>query len=66
MGSYCFFNVNNTIQADRAFEVPATPGVQFHSLLTVSLTQGVIDHVINETGGPTPTNVVPVDLVSFP
>ena len=66
MGSYCFFNVNNTIQADRAFEVPATPGVQFHSLLTVSLSQGVIDHVINDTGGPTPTNVVPVDLVSFP
>jgi hypothetical protein len=65
-GSYCFFNVNNTIMADRAFEVPATPGVQFHSLLTVSLAEGVIDHVINETGGPTPLNVVPVDLVSFP
>jgi hypothetical protein len=30
------------------------------------LAEGVIDHVINETGGPTPLNVVPVDLVSFP
>ena len=65
VGSYCFFNVNPSIQADHAFEVPVTPGVQFQDLLTVSLTEGTIDHVINETGGATSTDVVPVDLVSF-
>ena len=67
MGSYCYFHVNPSVQADRAFEVPATPGVQFHSLLTVPLGDGMIDHVINETGGPAEgTNAVPVNVVSFP
>jgi hypothetical protein len=27
---------------------------------------GVIEHVINETGGATPSNSTPVDLVSYP
>ena len=67
MGSYCFFNVNPTIQADRAFEVPVSPAVQFHSLLTVPLGDGMIDNIINSTGGPAEgTNAVPVTLVSFP
>ena len=67
MGSYCYFNVNPSIQADRGFEVPVAPGVQFHSLLTVPLGAGMIDNVINTTGGPAEgTNAVPVDVVSFP
>ena len=68
MGSYCYFNVNPTIQADRGFEVPVVTGVQFSSLLTVSLGGvGMIDNVINTTGGPTEeTGTLPVDLVSFP
>jgi hypothetical protein len=68
MGSYCFFNVNPTIQADHGFEVPVAPGVQFHSLLTVSLGgMGMIDNVIDNTGGPTEgTGTLPVTLVSFP
>jgi hypothetical protein len=66
MGSYCFFNVNPSIQADRAFEVPVASGVQFQSLLTVPLGDGTIDNIINSTGGPaTGTNAVPVTLVSF-
>src|SRR5947207_7674879 len=45
-GSYCFFNVNPTIHAARAFEVPDTSGVEVHDILTVSLGGfGVIDHV---------------------
>ena len=67
MGSYCFFNVNPSIQADRAFEVPVASGVKFQSLLTVPLGDGTIDNVINSTGGPAEgTNAVPVDVVSFP
>jgi hypothetical protein len=66
MGSYCFFNVNPSIQADRAFEVPVASGVQFQSLLTVPLGDGTIDNIINSTGGPAEgTNAVPVTLVSF-
>ena len=65
-GSYCFFNVNPTVNAYHAFEVPNTPGVQFHDLLTISLNAGTITHVINDTGATTPINVVPVDIVSYP
>jgi hypothetical protein len=66
MGSYCFFNVNPTVNAYHAFETPVTPGVQFHDLLTISLAAGTITHVINDTGATTPTTVVPVDIVSYP
>ena len=67
MGSYCFFHVNPSIQADRAFEVPVTSSVKFQSLLTVPLGDGKIDNVINDTGGPAEgTNAVPVDVTSFP
>jgi F5/8 type C domain/Putative Ig domain len=67
MGSYCFFNVNPAVVADHAFEAPNTPGVQFHDLLTVSLGGvGVIEHVINSTGGATPSNTTPVDVTSYP
>ncbi|GAA1663066.1 discoidin domain-containing protein [Fodinicola feengrottensis] len=51
VGSYCFFNTNNSIVASHAFEVPDTPGVKFHDLVTVSLGGvGTISHVINNTG----------------
>jgi hypothetical protein len=67
MGSYCYFNVNPAVVADHAFEAPNTPGVQFHDLLTVSLGGvGVIEHVINETGGATPSNTTPVNVTSYP
>jgi F5/8 type C domain len=67
MGSYCYFNVNKSVVADHAFETPTGSGIHFHDILTVSLGGvGVIEHVINETGGATPSNTTPVDLVSFP
>jgi hypothetical protein len=68
LGSYCFFNVNPTIHADRGFEVPVNAGVRFHDLLTVSLGgTGTIDHVINNTGAAAQgTSTIPVDIVSFP
>ncbi len=53
MGSYIFTNVNPDIHVSHAFEVPHTPGVQMHDLLTINLSgPGTIDHVINDTGGP--------------
>ncbi len=67
MGSYCYFNVNPAVVADHAFEAPNASGVQFHDLLTVSLGGvGVIEHVINSTGGATPSNTTPVDVTSYP
>jgi hypothetical protein len=68
VGSYCYFNVDPTVVADRGFEVPNTPGVRFHDLLTVSLGgNGVIANVINTTGAPASgTATVPSYLVSYP
>jgi hypothetical protein len=68
VGSYCYFNVDPTIVAARGFEVPNTPGVKFHDLLTVSLGgQGAITNVINTTGGvATGTATIPSYLVSYP
>jgi hypothetical protein len=72
MGSYSFFNQGVDIYAANAFEVPVTPGVQMHDLLTVFLdpSQGMggIRNVINDTGGSsTIANPdVPVTVVSYP
>ena len=68
VGSYCYFNVNPSIVADRGFEVPVTPGVRFHDLLTVSLGgNGVITNVINTTGAPAQgTATVPSTVVNYP
>ncbi len=50
-GSYIYTNVDPTLHASRAFEVPVTPGVRLHDLVTVSLNgAGTIDHIINNTG----------------
>jgi hypothetical protein len=67
VGSYCFFNVNNAIINDHAFEAPNTAGVQFHDLLTVSLGGvGTISHVINQVGAAVNTTTNNVYLPSFP
>jgi hypothetical protein len=68
LGSYCFFNANPAIVADRGFEVPNRAGVRFHDLLTVSLGGvGVIANVVNTTGGPAQgTATVPSNVVSYP
>jgi hypothetical protein len=67
MGSYCFFNVGPDIHATRAFEVPQTPGVVLHSILTVFLTgNGGIDHVVNDTGAAVNATNQVTNLVSYP
>jgi len=67
-GSYVFFNVNPSVHASRGFEVPVTPGVRMHHLMTVNLSAGTIDHVINDTGGPATTAGIgqPVYVTEFP
>ena len=63
-----YFNVDPTIHAARGFEAPNNPNVKFHSLSTVSLGgNGVIDNVINTTGGPAQgTATVPSTVTSYP
>jgi hypothetical protein len=67
LGSYCFFNANSSVVLAHSFEVPATAGVRFHSLVTVSLGGvGTISHIINNTGGPSNSGSNVANLVSFP
>ncbi|MEV4642477.1 discoidin domain-containing protein [Actinoplanes sp. NPDC049548] len=68
MGSYCYFNVNPQVHSDRGFEVPVNGGVRLHNIFTVSLGgNGVIDHVVNNTGGAAQgTATVPVTVTNFP
>jgi hypothetical protein len=51
-GAYIYTNVNPDLHATRGFEVPVRAGVKLHSLLTVNLGAGTIDHVVNNTGDP--------------
>jgi hypothetical protein len=71
MGSYIFMNQGQDIHEAHSFEVPVTPGVRMHDLLTVFLNKdadGVIEHVINDAGGSASkaNPDVPVDVVSYP
>jgi len=67
VGSYCYFNVDPSIVADRGFEVPNTAGVALRNLLTVSLGgNGVINHVINDAGGTASgTDTIPAYLAAY-
>ncbi|MFD9502291.1 RICIN domain-containing protein [Streptomyces sp. NPDC060035] len=67
LGSYCYFNVNPSVVAERAFEAPNTAGVRFHNMVTVSLGgTGTISHVINTTGGPSNSGSNVANLVAYP
>ncbi|MGB8981460.1 MAG: coagulation factor 5/8 type domain-containing protein [Anaerolineales bacterium] len=67
MGSYSFFNVGPDIHAERAFEVPVTPGVKLHDILTVFLNAfGGIDHVVNDTGAAVNSTNQVTNVVSYP
>jgi hypothetical protein len=67
LGSYCFFNVDPSIHASRAFEVPDTSGVRLHDILTLSITNhGTIDHVVNDVGDPTSPNTTTSTVVEYP
>ncbi len=67
LGSYCFFNVDPTIHASRAFEVPVTSGIKLHDLLDLSITNhGTIDHVVNDFGPPTNADTIPNYVVAYP
>ena len=67
VGSYCNFNVNSSIVAERSFEVTTWSGVRLTNMVIVSLGGvGTIVHVINNTGGPANTSNQVVYLTNYP
>ncbi|WP_367128822.1 hypothetical protein [Saccharothrix sp. HUAS TT1] len=67
-GVYVFNQNNPEIHTENGFEVPRTPGVKLHHIMTVNLSAGVIDHVVNGVGGPADmTNTgAPVYIAEYP
>jgi hypothetical protein len=67
-GVYVFNQNNPSIHTENGFEVPQTPGVQLHHVMTVNLSAGTIDHVVNGVGGPADVSRigVPVYIVDYP
>lgn len=57
LGVYAVF-LSPNVYLTRAIEVPNTPNVKFHHMVTVNLTaDGGIQNVINNTGGSTPPGI---------
>ena len=67
-GVYVFNQNNPSIHTENGFEVPITPDVRLHHIMTVNLSAGTIDHVVNGVGGPADTTRVgvPVYIVDYP
>jgi hypothetical protein len=67
-GVYVFNRNNPAIHTQNGFEVPETPGVRLHHVMTVNLGAGTIDHVVNSVGGPADVSAigVPVYIVDYP
>jgi hypothetical protein len=67
-GVYVFNQNNPSIHTENGFEVPQTPGVQLHHVMTVNLSAGTIDHVVNGVGDAADvTRIgVPVYIVDYP
>jgi hypothetical protein len=67
-GVYVFNQNNPTIHTENGFEVPNTPGVKLHHIMTVNLSAGIVDHVVNGVGGPADTTNTgtPVFVKDYP
>lgn len=67
-GVYVFNQNNPSIHTENGFEVPNRPGVRLHHIMTVNLSAGTIDHVVNGIGDPADTTKVgvPVYVVDYP
>jgi hypothetical protein len=67
-GVYVFNQNNPSIHTENGFEVSVTPGVRLHHIMTVNLSAGTIDHVVNGVGDAANTSKigVPVYIVEYP
>ncbi|HTI25716.1 MAG TPA: hypothetical protein VL652_32300 [Kutzneria sp.] len=67
-GVYVFNQNNPAIHTANGFEAPNRPGVRLHHIMTVNLSAGTIDHVVDGVGGPADTTKVgqPVYVTDYP
>ncbi len=67
-GVYVFNQNNPSILTANGFEVPETPGVQLHHIMTVNLSAGTIEHVVNGVGAPADMDHIgsPSYIVDYP
>jgi hypothetical protein len=67
-GVYVFNRNNPSIHTENGFEVPETPGVRLHHIMTVNLNAGTVDHVVNGVGEAADTTRVgaPVYILDYP
>ena len=67
-GVYVFNRNNPSIHTENGFEAPNTPGVKLHHIMTVNLSAGTIDHVVNGLGDPADTTRIggPVFIIDYP
>jgi hypothetical protein len=67
-GVYVFNQNNPAIHTENGFEVPQTPGVRLHHVMTVNLSAGTIDHVVNGLGEAADTTRIgaPVYVADYP
>jgi hypothetical protein len=67
-GVYVFNRNNPSIHTENGFEVPQTTGVRLHHVMTVNLSAGTIDHVVNGVGEAADTTKIgmPVFIVDYP
>ena len=67
-GVYVFNQNNPSIHTENGFEVPNRPGVRLHHIMTVNLSAGTIDHVVNGVGAAADTTKVgvPVFVTDYP
>ncbi|MBM2615957.1 adenylyl cyclase [Actinoplanes sp. LDG1-06] len=67
-GVYVFNQNNPSIVTENGFEVPKRPGVKLHHIMTVNLSAGTINHVVNGVGGPAEMSATgtPVFITDYP
>ncbi|MFC5289711.1 hypothetical protein ACFPM7_21885 [Actinokineospora guangxiensis] len=67
-GVYVFNQNNPEIHTENGFEVPRRPGVRLHHIMTVNLSAGTIDHVVNGVGEAADMTKVgqPVYITEYP
>ncbi|MBV9787118.1 MAG: adenylyl cyclase, partial [Chloroflexi bacterium] len=67
-GVYVFNQNNPSIHTENGFEVPNKPGIRLYHIMTVNLSAGVIDHVVNGVGEAADMSRVgsPVYITQYP
>jgi hypothetical protein len=66
LGVYCYFDVNSSVVSANALTSPASSGVDWNDMVTVSLGGvGTIQHIINGTGSTVDSSNTVADLNSY-